>query len=173
MSPALFTPEKQCYSVLNLQIFQKGLPRPTAKAPRREGRGARRFSPRALALPSWGPQQKTFLSKPTGKGKVRFLRSGSLTPGNQRTKSFNSRASFLLSLVASINRSTSRLVRCFRSLSPASVPRFTFLHHFVESLACGMPGNPRQSGRGLFKYLQKGSFVESVLAGQVCSFLWV
>ena len=41
------------------------------KPPRGEGRGARRFSPRALPFPSWGPQQKTFLSNPRGKEKVR------------------------------------------------------------------------------------------------------
>ena len=60
--------------------------------------------------------------------------------------------SFLLPLVASINRSTSCEVRCFRSptRSPASVPRrqacptprfsgFSSVYHFVESLACAMP----------------------------------
>ena len=37
---------------------------------------------------------------------------------NIRSNKQRSRTSFLLPLVASINRSTSRLVRCFRSLSP-------------------------------------------------------
>ena len=37
MSPAHFTPEKECYSVLFLQFFWEALPRPTAKAPRGMG----------------------------------------------------------------------------------------------------------------------------------------
>jgi len=37
---------------------------------------------------------------------------------------------------------TSQLVRCFRSLPPANVPRFASVHHFVESLSCGMPRKP-------------------------------
>ena len=61
---------------------------------------------------------------------------------NIRSNKQRSRTSFLLPLVASINRSISRLVRCFRSLSPASVPRFAPVYHFVESLACCMPRKP-------------------------------
>jgi hypothetical protein len=42
--------------------------------------------------------------------------------------------------VASINRSTSRLVRCFRSQFPHSIPRFASVYHFV----CGVSVRVRQ-----------------------------
>ena len=49
---------------------------------------------------------------------------------------FNSRASFLLSLVTSINRSTSREVRCFRSLtSPTPPPVFPGLRCLIRQPA--------------------------------------
>jgi hypothetical protein len=64
--------------------------------PEGEGRGTRVFcafshSRRLLEGPAHcrfllGPQRKTFLSDPQGKEKVRFLRSGSLTPDSQLAK---------------------------------------------------------------------------------------
>src|SRR5260370_12412030 len=52
---------------------------------------------------------------------------------NIRSNKQRSRTSFLLPLVASINRSTSRPVRGFRSLSPPPVfPRFASVYHVVD-----------------------------------------
>src|SRR5271165_5705241 len=61
-------------------------PRPTAKTTRGEGRGNKEVFTPHVGVSFLGPQQKTFLSNPRGKEKVRSLRSGSLTPESQRPK---------------------------------------------------------------------------------------
>jgi len=53
---------------------------------------------------------------------------------NIRSNKQRSRTSFLLPLVASINRSTSRLVRCFRSLSPRQYPPPNFPVAAVDAI---------------------------------------
>jgi hypothetical protein len=96
MSPALNGQKSPCYTVLFLHFFRKAFPRPTAKAPRGEGeRGVFAFH---FPASSCGPparcrflrgglsEKQSSLELGRGKEKVRFLRSGSLTPGNQRTK---------------------------------------------------------------------------------------
>ena len=60
-------------------------PRPTAKTTRGEGRGARRFSPRALAFPSSGPAKNIPLESP-GKGKGELFTLGLPYPCSQRPK---------------------------------------------------------------------------------------
>ena len=82
---------------------------------------------------------------------------------NMRSNRQRSRASFRLPLVASISRSTSRPVRCFRSLS--SPPVFPLLRPFiilsrVSPVEC--PWNPHKQGRGLFKYRQNESFCREI-----------
>ncbi len=65
--------------------------------------------------------------------------------------------------------STSRLVRCFRSLtsgSPVGVPRFSSVYHFVESLACGMPRKPASIGEGTLCISTKWIILSNVLKGQ-------
>jgi hypothetical protein len=74
MSPALFTPEKECYSVLFLQFFRMALPRPTAKTTRGGERGLFRLHFPASPLLLGAASAKTSLSNPRGKEKVRFLR---------------------------------------------------------------------------------------------------
>src|ERR1700687_5898457 len=79
---------------------------------------------------------------------------------NIRSNKQRSRTSFLLPLVASINRSTSREVRCFRSLISANTPRqcplppvasarpfFPFFGVFIilsRVWPVGCPGNPHE-----------------------------
>src|SRR5271169_1212860 len=85
---------------------------------------------------------------------------------NIRSNKQRSRTSFLLPLVASINRSTSRLVRCFRSLSPPPVsPVFLLLRPFiilsrVYPVRC--PGNPHYRGGDFSSIYKRDHFVESV-----------
>jgi hypothetical protein len=67
-----------------------------------------------------------------------------------------------------LGRSTSRLVRCFRSLSPPPVfptlrPFCSPVYHFVESLACGMPRKPASIGEGTFQISTKGFILSIVL----------
>ena len=79
---------------------------------------------------------------------------------NIRSKRQRSRASFRLPLVASISRSTSRPVKCFRSLSSAPrVSAFAPVHHFVESFPdTKAPETRINRGRGFFDYLQNEAF---------------
>src|SRR5580692_11066427 len=87
---------------------------------------------------------------------------------NIRSNKQRSRTSFLLPLVASINRSTSRLVRCFRSPSPRQC--FPFFRFCVRVSFCrgfGLLHAPeaRMNRGGDFWTMNKRNhFVENVKA---------
>jgi len=91
-----------------------------------------------------------------------FIRQASETRKpcrNIRSKRQRSRASFRLPLTASISRSTSRPVRCFRSVS--SPPMFRLLRPFIvlsRVYPARYPGNPHKQGLGLLEYRQNVSF---------------
>jgi hypothetical protein len=65
MGPVVFTPEKQCYTVLFLQIFSKGPPATNRESPRGEGRGTR-VAGSSLVASAMRPRfkQRTFPGKP-------------------------------------------------------------------------------------------------------------
>jgi hypothetical protein len=66
---------------------------------------------------------------------------------NIRSNKQRSRTSFLLPLVASINHSTSRLVKCFRLSPPPVFPVFRLLRPFIilsRVYSVRSPGNPHE-----------------------------